>query len=163
MCLRNVAYFEELLLCEIDQEDFSVRNMTVWFIVSDFNRPRPSYLVKNPQNGEVRSNLQNKIGQSPARSTENISSSTVSKASSVPACECYFLPWSEIVHLLWTWKMLVQVHLNFTNLSCGKHEWCHMCLLIGWNLGMTFLCSGNLSFLLKRNIWIKFLLTPYSI
>ncbi|XP_071547927.1 kinesin-like protein KIF2A isoform X3 [Panulirus ornatus] len=51
----------------------------------DFNRPRPSYLVKAPQNGEVRSNLQNKIGQSPARSTENISSSTVSKASSVPA------------------------------------------------------------------------------
>nr|XP_053636806.1 kinesin-like protein KIF2A isoform X3 [Cherax quadricarinatus] len=51
----------------------------------DSNRPRPSYLVKPPQNGEVRSNLQNKIGQSPARSTENISTSTVSKASSVPA------------------------------------------------------------------------------
>ncbi|XP_045594078.1 kinesin-like protein KIF2A isoform X3 [Procambarus clarkii] len=51
----------------------------------DFNRPRQSYLVKPPQNGEVRSNLQNKIGQSPARSTENISTSTVSKASSVPA------------------------------------------------------------------------------
>ncbi|XP_042218488.1 kinesin-like protein KIF2A isoform X3 [Homarus americanus] len=51
----------------------------------DVNRPRPSYLVKPPQNGELRSNLQNKIGQAPARSTENISTSTVSKASSVPA------------------------------------------------------------------------------
>ncbi|XP_068221434.1 kinesin-like protein KIF2A [Palaemon carinicauda] len=37
-------------------------------------------------NGEIRSNaLQNKIGQTPARSTENISTSTVSKAASVPA------------------------------------------------------------------------------
>ncbi|KAK4297357.1 hypothetical protein Pmani_030210 [Petrolisthes manimaculis] len=53
----------------------------------DSNRPRPSYLVKPPQNGELRSNLQNKLlGQSPARSTENISTSTVSKATaSVPA------------------------------------------------------------------------------
>ncbi|XP_037778399.1 kinesin-like protein KIF2A isoform X4 [Penaeus monodon] len=52
----------------------------------DSNRPRPSYLVKPPQNGELRSNaVQNKIGQTPARSTENISTSTVSKAASVPA------------------------------------------------------------------------------
>ncbi|XP_063603838.1 kinesin-like protein KIF2A isoform X4 [Penaeus indicus] len=52
----------------------------------DSNRPRPSYLVKPPQNGELRSNaVQNKIGQAPARSTENISTSTVSKAASVPA------------------------------------------------------------------------------
>ncbi|XP_050736217.1 kinesin-like protein KIF2A isoform X3 [Eriocheir sinensis] len=50
----------------------------------DASRPRPSYLVKPPQNGEIRSNLQNKIGQSQARSTENISTSTVSKGS-VPA------------------------------------------------------------------------------
>ncbi|XP_069996876.1 kinesin-like protein KIF2A isoform X6 [Penaeus vannamei] len=50
----------------------------------DSNRPRPSYLVKPPQNGELRSNaVQNKIGQAPARSTENISTSTVSKAASV--------------------------------------------------------------------------------
>ncbi|KAG0704647.1 Kinesin-like protein Klp10A [Chionoecetes opilio] len=49
----------------------------------DAARPRPSYLVKpTPQNGEIRSNLQNKIGQSQARSTENISTSTVSKGSS---------------------------------------------------------------------------------
>ncbi|MPC42852.1 hypothetical protein E2C01_036483 [Portunus trituberculatus] len=54
----------------------------------DASRPRPSYLVKpTPQNGEIRSNLQNKIGQSQARSTENISTSTVSKGSSVAACE----------------------------------------------------------------------------
>ncbi|XP_045122809.1 kinesin-like protein KIF2A isoform X4 [Portunus trituberculatus] len=52
----------------------------------DASRPRPSYLVKpTPQNGEIRSNLQNKIGQSQARSTENISTSTVSKGSSVAA------------------------------------------------------------------------------
>ncbi|XP_066938006.1 kinesin-like protein KIF2A isoform X11 [Macrobrachium rosenbergii] len=52
----------------------------------DSNRPRPSYVVKPPQNGEIRTNsLQNKIGQTPARSTENISTSTVSKAASVPA------------------------------------------------------------------------------
>ncbi|CAL4074511.1 unnamed protein product, partial [Meganyctiphanes norvegica] len=52
----------------------------------DLNRPRQSYLVKPPQNGDLRSNAQpNKIGQIPARSTENISTSTVSKAASVPA------------------------------------------------------------------------------
>jgi len=53
----------------------------------DLSRPRQSYLVKPPQNGDLRSNAApNKIGQIPARSTENISTSnTVSKAASVPA------------------------------------------------------------------------------
>lgn len=53
----------------------------------ELSRPRQSYLVKPPQNGDLRNNAApNKIGQIPARSTENINS-TVGKAASVPASQ----------------------------------------------------------------------------